>query len=153
SYIYQHDNITPDRGIPLIAGTYFGTSYRQPTPVPRNTYYGSIYVPLPDQENTDAHILNNRFDYEISKGIKFTNITGYEYVDRFNRTRATQISGQGTGTTNLWTDPIGGVMIGTINNPLTPGTPLGNVWIANVNHFQNHTINQLVSNVSDLNLQ
>ncbi len=147
SYIYQHDNIVPDRGIPMIPGSYFGTSYRQPTPVPRNTYYGSINPNLPDTETTDAHILNNRFDYDISKGVKFTNITGYQYVDRFNRTRATQINT--TTAPNLFTTPTGNVSA----LPLSPATNLANVWIANANHFQNQTTNQLVSNVADLNLQ
>ncbi len=34
---------------------------------------------------------------------------------------------------------------------LAAGQPPSNVWIANTNHFQNRTTNQLISNVSDFN--
>ncbi len=150
SYIYQKDDIVPDRGIILLPGEYFGTSYRQPAPVSRNTYYGSVNPALPDTEQTDAHTLNNKYEFDIVPGVKFTNITGFSYVDRFNRTRPVQLSGFGTTTSNLWNAPVGGTRLSTPTNPLLPTTFLGNVWIANTNHFQNQTTNQLVSNVSDL---
>ena len=151
SYIYQNDDNIADRGIPMLPGSYFGTSYRQPAPVPRNTYFGVLTPGQNDVEQTQAHNLMNKFEHEFAPGLKFTNTTGFSYVERFNRTRPVQISNLGTGTSNLWNAPSGGLQYNTPGNPLLPGTPLSNVWIANTNHFQNQTNNQLISNVSDLN--
>lgn len=151
SYVYQKDDNIADRGIPMLPGSYFGTTYRQPAPVPRNTYFGVLTPGQNDVEQTEAHNLTNKFEHEFAPGLKFTNTTGFSYVDRFNRTRPVQISNLGTGTSNLWNAPVGGAQYNTPGNPLLPGTPLSNVWIANTNHFQNQTTNQLVSNVSDFN--
>lgn len=145
SYIYQNDDNIADRGIPMLPGSYFGTSYRQPAPVPRNTYFGVLTPGQNDIEQTQAHNLMNKFEHEFAPGLKFTNTTGFSYVDRFNRTRPVQIAANGS---NLFPTPSGGVAYGT---NLPPGTPLSDIWIANTNHFQNQTTNQLVSNVSDLN--
>jgi catecholate siderophore receptor len=150
-YIYQKDNNAADRGIVLLPGSYFGTSYRQPAPVPRNTYFGVRSDDQKDVEQTEAHNFINRFEHEFTPGLKFTNLTGASYVERFNRTRPVQISGFGTTTSNLWNAPVGGTQLATPANPLRPTTPLSNIWIANTNHFQNQTNNLLLSNVSDLN--
>ena len=87
SYVYQNDDNIADRGIPMLPGSYFGTSYRQPAPVPRNTYYGLLTPGQDDVERTEAHNLTNKFEHEFVPGLKFTNTTGYSAVDRFNRTR------------------------------------------------------------------
>lgn len=150
SYVYQKDDNIADRGIVMLPGSYFGTSYRQPAPVPRNTWYGVATPGQNDIEQTEAHNLTNKFEHDFAPGLKFTNTTGVSYVERFNRTRPVQISGLGTATSNLWSAPVGGTQLGTPANPLLPGTPLSNVWVANTNHFQNQTNNFLVSNVSDL---
>ena len=151
SYIYQKDDNIADRGIPMLPGSYFGTSYRQPAPVPRNTYYGVATPGQDDVEKTEAHNLINKFEYDFVPGLKFTNTTGYSYVDRFNRTRPVQLSNLNTATSNLWDSPTGGTRLATPGNPLTGATPLSSIWIANTNHFQNQTNNELISNVSDLN--
>ncbi|WP_168202826.1 MULTISPECIES: TonB-dependent receptor [unclassified Tardiphaga] len=151
SYIYQKDDNIADRGIPMLPGSYFGTSYRQPAPVPRNTYYGVATPGQDDVEKTEAHNLINKFEYDVVPGLKFTNTTGYSYVDRFNRTRPVQLSNLNTATSNLWNAPSGGTQLATPGNPLTSATPLSSIWIANTNHFQNQTNNELISNVSDLN--
>ncbi len=151
SYIYQKDDNIADRGMVMLPGSYFGTSYRQPAPVPRNTYFGVMTPGQNDVEQTEAHNLINKFEHEFQPGLKFTNTTGFSYVDRFNRTRPVQISGLNTGNSNLWDSPVGGARYNTPGNPLLPGTPLSNIWVANTNHFQNQTTNQLISNVSDLN--
>lgn len=145
SYIYQNDDNIADRGIPMLPGSYFGTSYRQPAPVPRNTYFGVLTPGQNDIEQTQAHNLMNKFEHEFAPGLKFTNTTGFAYVERFNRTRPVQIAANGS---NLFPTSSGGVAYGA---NLPPGTPLSNIWIANTNHFQNQTNNQLISNVSDLN--
>lgn len=150
SYVMQHEESVPDRGIVLLPGSYFGTAYRQPAPVPRNTYYGAMRAPFNDIEITNAHILNNKIEYDITNDIKFTNTTGYSYVDRFNRTRPVQLSNLGTPTSNLWTAQVGGTQLATPGNPLLPSRPLTSVWVANTNQFQNSTINQLFTNQSDL---
>ncbi|HEY0331344.1 MAG TPA: TonB-dependent siderophore receptor [Rhodopseudomonas sp.] len=151
SYVYQNDDNIADRGIPMLPGSYFGTSYRQPAPVSRNTYFGVLTPGQDDVERTEAHILTNKLEHDFVPGLKFTNTTGYSNVERFNRTRPVQLSGLGTGTSNLWDSPVGGTRLATTGSPLTTATALNNIWIANTNHFQNQTNNELISNVSDLN--
>lgn len=146
-YIYQKDNNVADRGIIMLPGSFFGTSYRQPAPVPRNTWYGVATPGQNDVERTEAHTFTNKFEHYFAPDLKFTNTTGISYVERFNRTRPVQVAATGT---NLWNAPSGGVAYGPAN-PLLPGTPLSNVWVANTNHFENQTNNFLVTNVSDLN--
>ena len=77
SYVYQNDDNIADRGIPLLPGSYFGTSYRQPAPVPRSTYYGVATPGQEDVERTEAHNIINKFEHEFDPGLKFTNTTGY----------------------------------------------------------------------------
>ena len=159
SYIYQKDDNVADRGIIMLPGTYFGTSYRQPAPVPRNTYFGVATDGQKDVEKTEAHNFINKFEHEFVPGLKWTNLTGVSYVERFNRTRPVQISNLNTATTNLFTSPnfnsnttaADPNRIGFPGNRLTSATPLSNLWIQNTNHFQNQTNNLLLSNVSDLN--
>ena len=151
AYVYQNDDNIADRGIPMLPGSYFGTSYRQPAPVPRNTYYGVLTPGQDDVEQTQAHSLINKFEHEFAPGLKLTNTTGYSNVERFNRTRPVQISNLGTATSNLWSSSVGGTRLASPGNPLTGATALSNVWIANTNHFQNQTNNQLISNVTDVN--
>lgn len=159
SYVYQNDDNIADRGIVMLPGSYFGTAYRQPAPVPRNTYYGVATPGQNDVEKTEAHNLTNKFEHEFMPGLKFTNTTGVSYVERFNRTRPVQLSGFNTATSNLFTNPTWVASppandpnrIATPGRPLTPGTALSSLWIQNTNHFQNQTNNFLVSNVSDIN--
>lgn len=159
AYIYQKDDNAADRGIVLLPGSYFGTIYRQPAPVPRNTYFGVRTPGQEDVEQTEAHNFLNKFEHEFSNNLRFTNSTGVSYVERFNRTRPVQINGINTGTSNLFTSPTF-VTPPNANDPnristptrlLTGATPLTNLWIQNTNHFENQTNNLLVSNVSDLN--
>jgi catecholate siderophore receptor len=151
SYVYQNDDNIADRGIPLLPGSYFGTTYRQPAPVPRNTYFGVATGGQDDIEQTQAHSVINKFEHEFAPGLKLTNLTGYSAVDRFNRTRPVQLSNLNTATSNLWDAPVGGTRLATPGNPLTMATALNNIWIANTNHFQNQTNNKLLSNVTDVN--
>ena len=92
AYVYQNDDNIADRGIPMLPGSYFGTAYRQPAPVPRNTYYGVATPGQNDVEQTQAHNLINKFEHEFAPGLKLTNLTGYSAVDRYNRTRPVQLS-------------------------------------------------------------
>ncbi|MGB3866082.1 MAG: TonB-dependent siderophore receptor, partial [Xanthobacteraceae bacterium] len=153
SYVYQKDDNVPDRGIVMLPGSYFGTSYRQPAPVSRNTWFG---VATPggqnDTEQTEAHTLTNKFEHYFAPDLKFTNTTGVSYVERFNRTRPVQLVLQSGGNNppNLFSSPVGGVAFDARTNPVPFGFPLSNLWIDNTNHFQNQTNNYLISNVSDL---
>ncbi|MET0708398.1 MAG: TonB-dependent siderophore receptor [Tardiphaga sp.] len=151
SYVYQNDDNIADRGIPMLPGSYFGTTYRQPAPVPRNTYFGVATAGQDDIEQTQAHSLINKFEHEFNPGLKLTNTTGYSNVERFNRTRPVQLSNLNTATSNLWNSAVGGTRLATPGNPLTSATALSNIWIANTNHFQNQTNNELISNVTDVN--
>ncbi len=144
TYIYQNDDNIADRGIPMLPGSFFGTSYRQPAPVPRNTYYGVATPGQNDVEQTEAHNLINKLEYDVVPGLKFTNTTGFSYVERFNRTRPVQIT-----ATNLFPTASGGTPYAA--GAITASTPLSNIWIQNSNHFANQTNNQLISNVSDVN--
>ncbi len=151
SYIYQKDDNVADRGHVLLPGSYFGTSHRQPAPVPRNTYFGLLTPGQDDVEKTDAHMITNKFEHEFVPGVTLTNTTGYTNVERFNRTRAVQLTGLNTPNSNLWNAPVGGTRLATPGNPLTSATALANIWVANTNRYQNQTNNELVSNVSDFN--
>jgi catecholate siderophore receptor len=112
--------------------------------VPRNTYFGVATPGQNDVEQTEAHTLINKFEYDFYPGLKFTNTTGYSYVERFNRTRPVQIS-----ATNLFRTDTGPTAYAA--GAITGSTPLSNIWVNNSNHFANQTNNELISNVSDLN--
>lgn len=83
SYIYQHDDSVPDRGVPF-APTSMGFP-RKPVPVARNTWYGILSGATPDVEQTDAHIATARFVHEFTNDIKITNTSRYVNVERLNR--------------------------------------------------------------------
>jgi catecholate siderophore receptor len=137
SYIFQHDNNVPDYGIPLLPGSYFGTSFSQPAPVSKNTFYGTAS----DQEVVTAHIGTLKIEHDFNKDFKLTNETRYSNVDRFVSVRGTQVT-----TTNLYDTPVGGSPLTT----LPTGYNLNNLYIANSNYFQNHTQNTLLTNQTDL---
>jgi catecholate siderophore receptor len=83
AYIYQHDDSIPDRGIPYLPLTW---GYpRFPAPVPRNTWYGIVSGPTPDQETIDAHVATARIVHEFTNDIKITNTSRYVNVERLNR--------------------------------------------------------------------
>ncbi len=48
SYIYQHDDSIPDRGIPFYPEAGLPVAVRHPINVPRNTWYGILSGPTPD---------------------------------------------------------------------------------------------------------
>jgi catecholate siderophore receptor len=85
SYVYQHDDSIPDRGIPYFpesqapAGTV-----RRPVAVPRETWYGIKSGPNPDRELIDAHVATARVVHDFTNDIKITNTTRYVNVDRLN---------------------------------------------------------------------
>ncbi len=147
SYIYQKDDNIPDYGIPVLPGSYFGTPWGQPAPVPANTYYGRLSPSLSDTEQVDAHIVTLRLDHDFNEDWKISNVSRYSYIDRFVRIRGVQVGNQSVGTTpNLWSSAVGGVRL----NPVPYGWPLGSLYVANTNDFQNHTVNSLMTNQTDL---
>ena len=86
SYIYQHDDSVPDRGLPFFPETLAPSpAVRRPVDVPRNVWYGIKSGPNPDQELIDAHVATARIVHEFTKDIKITNTTRYVNVDRLNR--------------------------------------------------------------------
>lgn len=88
SYIYQHDDSVPDRGIPFLPAS-FGT-IRKPVPVPRETWYGVLSGANPDQELVDAHIATAKIEHSFTDTVKITNTTRYVSVDRTNITTLPQ---------------------------------------------------------------
>lgn len=147
SYIYQKDHNIPDYGIPILPGSYFGTPYGQPAPVPGHTYYGRLNTNLPDTENVDAHIITLRIDHDLSADWKVSNETRYSYIDRFVRIRAVQIGNQSVGTTpNLYGTATGGTAFTAVPYYF----PLSSLYVANTNDFQNHTQNSLLTNQTDV---
>jgi catecholate siderophore receptor len=141
AYIYQHDDNIPDYGIPMLPGSYFGTSVGRPAPVPSNTFYQVLGGALPDYERVYVNIGTFKLEHEFTKDIKLTNTTRYTDVNRDTRVRGVQLN-----ATNIFTSPTGGTTVGF---PLT-GANLNNYYVANTNHFQNNTINRLLTNQTDL---
>jgi catecholate siderophore receptor len=147
SYIFQKDDNIPDYGIPLLPGSYFGTPFGQPSPVPKNTYYGRLTNGFSDTEQVDAHIITARIDHKFNADWQVSNATRYSYIDRFVRIRGVQIGNQmGTSGPNIYNAPVGGALL----NPVPYLYPVGGLWIQNRNNFQNRTRNSLFTNQSDL---
>lgn len=147
SYIFQKDDNIPDYGIPLLPGSYFGTPYGQPAPVPKNTYYGRLTPGFSDMERVDAHIVTARIEHDFDANWQATNVTRFSYIDRYVRIRGVQIGNQSsTSTPNIYNAPVGGMLL----NPVPYLYPVGGLWIKNTNDFQNHTQNSLLTNQSDL---
>ena len=85
SYVYQHDDSIPDRGIPYVPETLAPfPAVRRPVNVPRETWYGIRSGPNPDRELIDAHVATARFVHDFTNDIKITNTTRYVNVDRLN---------------------------------------------------------------------
>lgn len=141
AYVYQHDDNIPDYGIPMLPGSYFGSAVGGPAPVSRSTFYQVLGGPLADYEKVNVHIGTLKVEHEFTKDVKLTNTTRYTNVNRDTRVRAVQTA---TGS-NIWTASTGG----TSGFP-PPGANLNNYWVANPNHFQNNTINTLITNQTDL---
>jgi catecholate siderophore receptor len=149
SYIFQKDNNVPDYGIPLLPGSYFGTPWGQPAPVPRGTYYGVATPGFSDTEQVNVHIGTMKIQHDFNKDWQFTNETRFSSVDRFVRVRGVQIGTQAPGSTaNLYSSPTGGA--GSLLNPVPYYFPLTSLFAQNTNYFQNHTQNTLFTNQSDL---
>jgi catecholate siderophore receptor len=147
SYIFQQDNNIPDYGIPLLPGSYFGTSYGQPAPVPKNTFYGRLTNGFSDTEQVDAHIITARIDHKFNPDWQISNVTRYSYIDRFVRVRGVQVGNQlGATVPNIYNAPVGGALL----NPVPYLYPVGGLWVQNRNNFQNSTNNSLLTNQSDL---
>ena len=81
SYIYQHDQSIPDYGIPFTNPA--NGLPRAPVPVPRNTWYGILSGPNPDQERVDASIATAKLEHEFNANLKVTNTTRYADVLRY----------------------------------------------------------------------
>lgn len=126
SYIYQHDDSVPDRGLPYLPASWFPPGGVRPVaPAPRNTWYGILSGPTPDREKIDAHVATARFVHEFTNDIKITNTTRYVNVDRMNRV----------------TEPT----------PFTapPGTDLATYNAFNPRRRWNETDNELFANNTD----
>jgi len=141
SYIYQRDDNVPDYGIPIIPGSYFGTSYGQPAPVPRSTYYGQQTSGFADTEKVDAHVITAKLEHEFNKDWYVTNTTRFSLVDRFLRARAPQWNSTGANYS---------CAVGSCSLSSLAGQPLYGLWNSDNNHFQNRTINSMVGNLTNV---
>ncbi|ACB93894.1 TonB-dependent receptor [Beijerinckia indica] len=142
SYIYQHDDNVPDYGIPIVPGSIFGTSYGKPAPVSRGTYYGQQTPGFNDTEKVDAHIVTAKLEHEFNKDWMLTNGTRFSNVDRFLRARAPQWV---ASTSAIYAQPVGGTALTSL-----AGVPIGSLYSIDNNHFQNHTINSMISNLTNV---
>lgn len=147
-YIYQKDHNIPDYGFPILPGSWFGTPFGQPVPVPKNTFYGRLTPGMSDTEQVDASIATAMIEHYFDKDWRLTDSFRFSDVNRFLRARAIQIVNPlfQTGTSNLFAQPVGGAAL----NPVPLGFPLPGLWLANSNDFQNFTHNRLFSNQLDL---
>jgi catecholate siderophore receptor len=130
SYIYQHDDSIPDRGIPFAPANWSNGGPRYPVPVPRNTWYGILSGPTPDVEKIDAHVATARFVHEFTNDIKITNTTRYVNVDRFQRAT---LPGQNGLVPNVFPPPP--VSSVTAYQPTAQWTEVGNELYANNTDF------------------
>ncbi|WP_187278529.1 TonB-dependent siderophore receptor [Methylobacterium sp. WL64] len=142
SYIYQKDNNIPDYGIPVLPGGYFGTYYGRPAPVSKNTYFGRLSPGFSDTEQVDAHIGTLQYKHTFDQDWSITNTTRYSLIDRFVRVRGVQVNG-----TNLYGQATGGA---ALSSAALFARPLGSLYVNNTNDFQNHTVNTLFTNQTDL---
>jgi catecholate siderophore receptor len=142
SYIYQKDDNIPDYGIPVLPGGYFGTYYGRPAPVSKNTYFGRLSPGFSDTERVDAHIGTLQYKHTFDQDWTITNTTRYSLIDRFVRVRGVQING-----TNLYGQATGGA---ALSSAALFARPLSSLYVNNTNDFQNHTVNTLFTNQTDL---
>lgn len=142
SYIYQNDDNIPDYGIPILPAGYFGTYYGRPAPVSKNTYFGRLSPGFSDTERVTANIGTLQYKHTFDQAWNITNTTRYSDIDRFVRIRGVQVNG-----TNLYGAAIGGA---PLSSAALFARPLSNLYVNNTNDFQNHTVNTLFTNQTDL---
>jgi len=149
SYIYQHDYNVPDYGIPFLPGSYFGTPWGQPAPVPKNTFYGQRNPGFADYEEVNAHIVTMKFEHDIDNNWKFSDVVRYSNIERWVRVRGTQTNFASSPTT-LFPTATGGTAFSQTGTQVPFGYPLTSLYVNNGNFFQNHTQNSLLTNQADL---
>ena len=85
SYVYQHDDSIPDRGIPYSPEALDPRpAVRRPSTCRGTTWYGIKSGPNPDRELINAHVATARVVHDFTNDIKVTNTTRYVNVDRLN---------------------------------------------------------------------
>ncbi len=86
-YIYQGEESVPDYGHPylpqavrspvtgqLTSGGYYGTGQTTgPVPINRNNWFGTTSGPFADRTWTETNILTGRWEYDLTKDLKFAN--------------------------------------------------------------------------------
>ena len=86
NYLYQHNERTPEYGVPMISnGPGFTATVANPgRPItefglPRSIFYGKST----DIDRTDTHMLTSRFKHEFAPWLTVTNDTRLGYYDRY----------------------------------------------------------------------
>ena len=86
TYLYQHNDRTPEYGVPMISNGPGGVSTvaNPGRPItefglPRSIFYGKST----DVDRTDTHMLTSRFKHEVTPWLTVTNDTRLGYYDRY----------------------------------------------------------------------
>lgn len=102
NYIYQGEESVPDYGHPYLPAPvrsakngaitnfgYYGNGQPVgPVPINRSNWFGVMGGPLADRTETETNIWTGRFEYDLTKELKFANTTRYFTVDRSSRPTA-----------------------------------------------------------------
>lgn len=87
NYFHQHNDRTPDYGVPMIGRT--ASSVRRPVTefgIPRGSYYGKST----DEDVSNVDMITSRFQTKVTDWLTFSNDTRLSYYDRrFSATTAT----------------------------------------------------------------
>ncbi len=102
NYLYQGEEGIPDYGHPYLPqavrspvtgkltslGYYGDGRTTQPVPINRSNWFGVLAGPLADLTTTETNIGTARYEYDLTKELKFANTTRYFAVDRSSRPTA-----------------------------------------------------------------
>jgi catecholate siderophore receptor len=151
-YIYQGEESVPDYGHPylpqavrsavtgqLTSGGYYGTGQTtSPVPINRNNWFGTTSGPFADRTRTETHILTGRWEYDLTKELKFANTSRYFTVDRSSMPTAPRSLGRANN-----------VAFPTAFPPAFYNYPVDAMTIGR-QHFWNETDNSLFVNQSEI---
>jgi catecholate siderophore receptor len=152
NYIYQGEEGIPDYGHPYLPqavrspvtgqltslGYYGDGRTTQPVPINRNNWFGVVGGPLADLMTTETHISTARYEYDLTKELKFANTTRYFTVDRMSRPTAPRSLGT-----------AGNVAFPAAMTPAFYNYPVDAMTIGR-QHFMSETDNSLFVNQSEI---
>lgn len=152
NYLYQGEEGIPDYGHPYLPqavrspvtgqltslGYYGNGQTTQPVPINRNNWFGVVGGPLADLATTETNISTARFEYDLTKELKFANTTRYFTVDRMSRPTAPRSLGTSSN-----------VAFPAAMTPAFYNYPVDSMTIGR-QHFMSETDNNLFVNQSEI---